>query len=392
MHSSSVGLRRTIRWIGANTPVVGCIAICLVVCSVPTGRLAAQITANEISARDRDAMYEAVAKSVAKFEQQGKILKRVVRLVRPTVVHIEAGKGRRPLQIGGQGRVEEAGSGVIARWDGKYYVLTNYHVVRYAELANIMIKLFDGRELQPQRLWADRATDVAVMAIAAPDLVAARFGNSEQMEIGDFVLAIGSPFGLSHSVTYGIVSAKGRHDLDLGEGDVDYQYFIQTDAAINPGNSGGPLTNLRGEVIGINTAIASASGGNEGIGFAIPINMVRFIARQLITTGSVSRAFLGVKLDSNYGPPTAQKLHLPYLTGTRVSGITAGSPAEQAGLQVGDVIIRYNGISIVDDNHLVNAVGLTEIGTTVPIVVLRDRKTVEVPVKVGRLVAARRAK
>ncbi|MFV2068090.1 MAG: S1C family serine protease [Pirellulales bacterium] len=365
-------------------------AVFLLVCSLHTGPLEAQITANEISAQDRDAMYEAVAKSVAQFEKQGSILKRVVQLVRPAVVHIEAGKGSRQLQIGQQGRVEEAGSGVIVRWSGKYYVLTNYHVVRYAELENITIKLYSGRELQPLRLKADRATDVAVMEIAAPDLVAARLGDSERMAIGDFVLAIGSPFGLSHSVTYGIVSAKGRHDLELGEGDVDYQYFIQTDAAINPGNSGGPLTNLRGEVIGINTAIASASGGNEGIGFAIPVNMVRFIARQLIATGTVSRAFLGVKLDSSFGPPTAQKEHLPYLAGTRVSGITRGSPAEEAGLQVGDVIIRYNGIAIVDDNHLVNVVGLTEIGETVPVVVLRDRKPVEVPVKVGRLSKIRR--
>ena len=140
-------------------------------------------------------------------------------------------------------------------------------------------------------------TDVAVLAVSAPDLTAAPLGDSDRMEIGDFVLAVGSPFGLSHSVTFGIISAKGRRDLHLGEVDtVQFQDFLQTDAAINPGNSGGPLVNLRGEVIGINTAIASNSGGNEGIGFAIPVNMFMTVARQLIETGKVTRAFLGVNM------------------------------------------------------------------------------------------------
>ena len=174
------------------------------------------------------------------------------------------------------------------------YVLTNRHVVKYANPKDIKIRLSDGRLIHPKKIWEDRKTDVAVMKVQAPQLVPARLGKSDKVEIGDFVLAIGSPFGLRQSVTYGIVSAKGRHDLDLGEGDVEYQNFIQTDAAINPGNSGGPLVNLRGEVVGMNTAIASSSGGNEGIGFSIPIRNVLHIAEATYSTWkSPPRVFRG---------------------------------------------------------------------------------------------------
>jgi serine protease Do len=222
------------------------------------------------------------------------------------------------------------------------------------------------------------------MAVSAPELDAARLGDSNRMAIGDFVLAVGSPFGLSHSVTYGIVSAKGRHDLELGADEVRFQDFIQTDAAINPGNSGGPLINLRGEVIGINTAIASASGGNEGIGFAIPINMAKVVARQLIDRGKVARAFLGVKLDSNFDSERAAAVGLPNLRGTRISGIEPGSPAEQAQLQVDDIILSFGDVNITDDNHLVNVVGLTEVGKEVPVVIFRKRAALTVKVKVGK--------
>ena len=177
--------------------------------------------------------------------------------------------------------------------------------IRRREL--IEIHLADGRVLHPIRIWNDSETDVAVMAIdQVPGLAAAQFGDSDALEIGDFVLAVGSPFGLSQSVTRGIVSAKGRHNLDLGDDDLKWQNFIQTDAAINPGNSGGPLVNLRGEVVGLNTAIASASGGNEGIGFSIPINIVARTALALVEGRPVPRGFLGVDLDdqlqSSSGP------------------------------------------------------------------------------------------
>ena len=172
-------------------------------------------------------------------------------------------------------------------------MLTNRHVIRHSSPERIEIHLADGRVFNPTRIWSDSETDVAAMAIDATGLAAARLGDSDALEIGDFVLAVGSPFGLSQSVTRGIVSAKGRHNLDLGDDDLKWQNFIQTDAAINPGNSGGPLVNLRGEVVGLNTAIASASGGNEGIGFSIPINIVARIARAAGREHDVAARLLG---------------------------------------------------------------------------------------------------
>ncbi len=208
-------------------------------------------------------------------------------------------------------------------------------------------------------------------------------GDSDKVEIGDFVLAVGSPFGLSHSVTFGIISAKGRRDLRLGEANVRFQDFLQTDAAINPGNSGGPLVNLRGEIIGINTAIASNSGGNEGIGFSIPVNMFMVVARQLIERGKVSRAFLGVKLESKFGPAAAVEAGLPRLMGAKVTTLIKNSPAEAARLQVGDIILEFNRVPIEDDAHLINLVSLTPVGTTVPVVIFRDRRMLTIQVEVG---------
>jgi serine protease Do len=205
-------------------------------------------------------------------------------------------------------------------------------------------------------------------------------GDSSRVEIGDFVLAVGSPFGLSHSVTYGIISAKGRRDLKLGHEGVQFQNFFQTDAAINPGNSGGPLLNLRGEVIAINTAIASSSGGSEGIGFAIPINMFMVVARQLVENGKVARSFLGVHLDSSFDSDKAAGLGLPRPGGTRVTGITPNSPAQAARLQVDDVILEVNGVLIEDDSHLVNLVSLLPLGEPVTLRVWRERREMTVEV------------
>lgn len=332
------------------------------------------------SPEQRDQLYASLEREVAELERQGNILKTVVKLVSPTVVHIKAEKsettGRR------RDTIEEAGSGVVVQFSENFYVLTNRHVIKDARRQDIQISLDDGREITPTRIWADAGTDVAVMAISAPELVAARLGDSSRIEIGDFVLAVGSPFGLSHSVTYGIISAKGRRDLELGD-DVELQDFLQTDAAINPGNSGGPLINLRGEVIGINTAIASNSGGNEGIGFSIPINAASYIARQLIERGRVDRAFLGVTLDSKFNTTAAVKLGLPRRLGARITAITAGAPAEAASLQIGDVVLRFNGIRVDNDSHLIYLVNLTEVGKQVPIVIFRDGKMLHLTVKVG---------
>ncbi len=249
------------------------------------------------------------------LQAQSNVLRIVAKLVGPAVVHIEADiPPETTASSYGHGRhVEEAGSGVIIEQRGNFYVLTNRHVIRGAGIDAIKINLADGRRLHPTKAMEDPPSDVAVLAISAPDLVAAPLGSSDKVEIGDFVLAAGSPFGLSHSVTFGIISAKGRRALSLGDVEtVEFQDFLQTDAAINPGNSGGPLVNLRGEIIGINTAIASNSGGNEGIGFAIPVKMFMAVAQQLIDTGRVARAFLGVKMNqkAEYGPAMAAELGL----------------------------------------------------------------------------------
>ena len=331
----------------------------------------------------RAELYRELERDAAILEVQSRVVKNVAKLIRPTVVHIEAADRRQTSRSHSQHHTEEAGSGVIIQLSEKYYVLTNRHVIRGASLDGIKISLADGRTIHPTRTWHHDETDVGVMAIEAPNLVAARIGDSDKLEVGDFVLAVGSPFGLSRSVTFGIISAKSRHDLEMGDTLVSLQDFIQTDASINPGNSGGPLVNLRAEIVGINTAIASNSGGNEGIGFAIPVNMFVFFAQQLIEKGEVSRAFLGVNLDVEFGTAMAIELGLPHLMGARVSRITPGAPADTADLKIGDVILQFNNVPVRDDTHLINLVSLTEIGVKTPLVIYRDRQEITLEVEVG---------
>lgn len=353
---------------------------------------AASLVAQEDSSEEdtrieaaRAKLYESLGREVAAMERQSSVLKTVVKLTRPTVVHIEAKKHDGPgLQYQGKStNVEEAGSGYIVKLGGRDFILTNRHVIRAADPKNITIRFADGRQTNPVRIWSDPETDIAVMSVDIPGLIAAKLGNSDDLEIGDFVLAVGSPFGLPESITFGIVSAMGRWDLKLGEG-VKFQHFIQTDAAINPGNSGGPLINLRGEVVGMNTAIASSSGGNEGIGFSIPINLVVSIAKQLVERNSVVRAYLGVQLDGRFDAATAVNVGLKRARGARLKDITPDSPAAAAGLQPGDVILDYGGVRVDNDSHLINLVNLTEVGREVPLVVFREQKALKMSVKVGR--------
>jgi serine protease Do len=331
----------------------------------------------------RAELYHQLQEQAAVLERQSAVVKIVAKLVGPTVVHIEADVPQAALQYGRAGQVEEAGSGVIIQQGAKYYVLTNRHVINGASARGIRIRLSDGREIKPVQVWTDRDTDVGVMELSAANVVAATVGDSQKMEIGDFVLAVGSPFGLSHSITYGIISARGRRNLDLGNSGVRIQDFLQTDAAINPGNSGGPLINLRGEVIGINTAIASNSGGSEGIGFAIPVNLYMQVARQLIQSGRVAKPFLGVTLDSNFSAEAAVQIGLGRVTGARVTEITPNSPAITAGLKPNDVVLQFNGTPVEDDGHLVNLVNLSEPGKEVPVVLWRNRQTLQVKVTVA---------
>jgi serine protease Do len=332
-----------------------------------------------LSAREQE--FAQLAQDVQALDDQLSIFKRVVRLVSPSVVHVEA----TPLpQYRLRRDAEEAGSAVLVRYRGADYVLTNRHVVKHSDEKLITLELADGRQLHPRRIWSDRETDVAVLLVEGENLIPARIGNSDEMEIGDMVLAFGSPFNLQRSVTRGIISAKGRSNLDLGEGDVLYQNFLQTDAAINPGNSGGPLVNLRGEVIGMNTAIASNSGGNEGIGFSIPINIAVRIMRQLVDSGQVESGFLGVALDRSFDAATAQRVGLTRLTGTRVTSITPGSPASFADIKVDDIILRFDGMLIDSDDHLINLVKRTEVGRQVPVELFRDGQLVTTQVEIVR--------
>ena len=330
---------------------------------------------------DREQLYAELSRDVDALDRELSIYKRVVRLVAPSVVHIES----TPLpKYRFRRDVEEAGSGILVRYQGKDYVLTNRHVIKHSQEDLIRLELANGQELQPTRIWSDSDTDVAVMAVAAKGLIPARFGDSDSTEIGDVVMAFGSPFNLRQSVTRGIISAKGRSNLDLGDGDINYQKFMQTDAAINPGNSGGPLVNLRGEVIGLNTAIASNSGGNEGIGFSIPINIVVRVMRQLIETGSVERGFLGVTLDVNFNSTLARDLGMRRQMGTRISQVTESSPAAKANLQVNDVILRFDGMQVEDMDHLINLVNRTEINRQVELLIFREKKLQKSYVSIGK--------
>ncbi|MFZ4731910.1 MAG: S1C family serine protease [Pirellulales bacterium] len=335
-----------------------------------------------LSAAERERLYGQVVREAEALERQGAQLRRLTLLLRPTVVHIDTRKpALRPRN--GKASEDEAGSGVIVQIAGRTVVITNRHVVNRAELDNITIRLDDGRELTPRRLWSDAGTDIAVLEIVGDDLEPARLAAADTLEIGDTVLAIGSPFGLSHSVTLGIISAKGRRDLELGDEGVRFQDFIQTDAAINPGNSGGPLVNLRGEVVGLNTAIASNSGGSEGIGFAIPVSMVEFVARQLVENGKVARGYLGVALDKSFSRQSAERLGMVRAVGARVTGVTKGSPADAAGLLPDDVIIEFGGTPVDDDDHLVSLVSTTMTDREVDLVVFRDRQRVPLRLRVA---------
>ncbi len=266
------------------------------------------------------------------------------------------------------------GSGVIVSHDG--YILTNNHVVRDAD--EVTVKLSDGRELKAEVIGTDAATDIAVIKVHEDSLVPAKLGDSGKMEVGDWVVAIGSPFGLDQTVTVGIVSAKGRANVGI----TDYEDFLQTDAAINPGNSGGPLVNLRGQVIGINTAIASRTGGNMGVGFAIPSNMARRIMETLIENGHVQRGWLGAVIQ-NLDPDLAASFGYQGTDGVLIGDVVHGGPAEQAGLKSGDIVTRYDGKVVRDVNELRNAVAATKADTDATLTIFRDGKLQPVVVHIA---------
>lgn len=266
------------------------------------------------------------------------------------------------------------GSGFFVSSDG--YVITNAHVVSGA--TKITVSFDDGKELDATLVGADSHTDIAVLKVEGKNFPFLPLGNSDAIEVGEWVVAIGSPFQLQATLTVGVVSAKGRQDLQI----TDLEDFIQTDAAINPGNSGGPLINLEGEVIGINTAIVSRSGGYMGIGFAIPSNMAKNIMNQIIDKGSVTRGFLGVSLQP-VDKDIADAFQLEKAEGALVSEVVKGSPAEKAGIKQGDIIVEYNGIPVKALGAFRNEISLTPPGSTVKLKINRKGKILTVNVPLG---------
>ncbi len=321
----------------------------------------------------------------------------LVKKVAPSVVKVFVTAKAKPTALSGQGRSDlrrffgegesgpessrpfrgpnqhGVGSGVIVTKDG--YILTNNHVVESAD--DIRVALNDGREFSAKVIGRDPQTDIAVLKIDAHELPFLTLADSDKIEVGDVVLALGNPFGIGQTVTTGIVSAKGRATLGL-----DYEDFIQTDAAINPGNSGGALVDTDGRLIGINTAILSDTGGNQGIGFAVPTNLARWVMDGLVQNGRVERGFLGVNIQ-DLTPDLAKEFKLEHAHGALVSEVTPQSPADQAGLRGGDVIVEFNGKPVTDSRHLKLQVGATIPGASVPVKLLRDgaSKTLQVTVR-----------
>jgi len=268
------------------------------------------------------------------------------------------------------------GSGVIVSSDG--YIITNSHVIKDAD--EIKVTLTDKKEFAGRVIGSDPKTEIAVVKIEAKDLPTVSWGNSDALQVGEVVLAVGNPYGLNQTVTMGIVSALGRANVGIA----DYEDFIQTDAAINPGNSGGALVNIKGELIGINTAIYTTSGGYQGIGFAIPSNMVKSIMASLIKEGKVIRGWLGVTIQK-VTPELAKQFNLKEDAGALVGDIMENSPAEKAGLQRGDIILEYDGKKIEEPNILRNMVANNLPGEEHTAVVMRDGKTRHVTITIGEL-------
>ncbi|HZW11409.1 MAG TPA: Do family serine endopeptidase [Phycisphaerales bacterium] len=282
-----------------------------------------------------------------------------------------------PGQAPQQGFVREGqGSGFVVSEDG--YILTNNHVVQGA--AEVTVQLRDDREFRAEVVGADPSTDLALLKIDASGLTPARFGDSDALRVGEWVVAVGNPFGLESTITAGIVSATGRTRVGI----VDYEDFIQTDAAINPGNSGGPLVNLRGEVVGVNTAIATRTGGNMGVGFAIPSGLAESIMEQLRDKGSVTRGWLGVAIQ-DLSEGLAESFGFESGDGVLVSQVQEGSPAEDAGLEPGDIITKFDGRELTGMDQLRLRVANTDPGSEVELEVFRDGKPRTVEIEIGEL-------
>jgi S1-C subfamily serine protease len=309
----------------------------------------------------------------------------IIRRVSPAVIAVDALKPA--VAQPGSARTkpkEESGSGVIVRLDGfrGCYAITNNHVIGAAPPGDVFVTLADGRILRPERIWTDPPSDVAILKLPHDDLPTAPLADSDRARVGQWVLAFGSPFGLNQTVTHGIISARDRGQISLGD-TIRIKEFLQTDAAINPGSSGGPLVDLAGAVVGINTAIASNNGNNSGVSFSIPTNLVRRVAGELLTKGAVSRGYLGIQLAPGFEPATALRLGLNRVWGAVVESVYPDGPAARGGIRPGDVILRIDDVEIRDENHLINLISTLPADRRVRVGVWRDRQVQTVPVMVA---------
>ncbi|HVY60506.1 MAG TPA: DegQ family serine endoprotease, partial [Planctomycetota bacterium] len=376
----------------------------------------APATSAEAERAERDQAREALKKDLAQDLKQldsfSRAFRAVAKLVSPSVVHIRVSK-EVPVGIasgggddllrrffGGQvpggeddedgggglapaprrgGKVVQAaeGSGVVYSADG--LIVTNNHVVGGED--KIVVDFSDGRALPAEVVGTDPKTDLAVIRVEAKDLIPVELGSSSELDVGDWVIAIGNPFGLEHTVTAGIVSALGRTSVIDPH---NYEDFIQTDAAINPGNSGGPLVDLHGRLVGINTAIASRSGGFQGVGFAIPVDMVKRIAGQLVQSGRVRRGWLGISIQA-MNADLARRFDLDGARGVLVGGVLPKGPAADAGLEPGDVILSVNGKPVDTPNALRMRIASYAPGSEVTLAIVRDGKRLDPKVKLGEL-------
>jgi len=353
---------REFKTVGAASAGVRVVIACVVIVA-STVNLAAAARAASVGLPSLAPVIKAVSPAVVNIATRGTLTERLG--VNPM---LDDPYWRRFFNLpeGGAVRQREfqsAGSGVIV--DAKNgYIVTNRHVIENA--SEITVTLLDDRHFQATVIGSDEGTDIAVLKVTEPHLTEMPLGDSSRLEVGDWVLAIGNPFGLKHTVTVGIVSALGRTGLHPR----GYEDFIQTDASINPGNSGGALVNMDGQLIGINSAILSKDGGSIGIGFAIPVNMVKAVMNQLITYGAVKRGVVGIKL-RDLTPEEVESLQLVNAHGVAIAEVAPGSPADRSGIKAGDVVISLNGVALNAAAQLRNGLALLRVGQSVEIKLLR---------------------
>lgn len=358
--------------------VAGCVALGGAAATWLLPRLAPQAAAQPPADTHRASPTDDLQRLSDRFEA-------VFRKCGPTVVSVDARKPSPPTKTGKGQVIEESGSGVLVRLPGQrdVFVLTNNHVVQDAASDQISITLADGRIFQPDRVWADPESDIAVLRLKDSSGVAtASLGDSDRVRVGQWVVAIGSPFGLSQTLTHGIISARERGQVSLGS-TIRIKDFLQTDAAINPGSSGGPLFNLEGEIIGINTAIASHSNTNSGVAFSIPINLVKRVVQELMERGSVARGYLGLQLASSFEASDALRLGLTRVQGAIIEEVYPATPAATAGLRANDVILEVDGVPIRNENHLINLISQFRPGQKVQLKVWREKRASTVSAVVG---------